>query len=231
MSHDPLLRAARALRETRDGVSAEAALTRARLLAHASLLRKRRRSATIALLPLAAAFVMSSAWAAVTGRLPGLAALWRSPRPTPTHSTPAGPPLPTPDEIEDVPPPIAAASDAPVASAPVASARRASSPSASSRAPAPAAADVEESIYADAHKAHFVARDPASALRGWDAYLAAYPNGRFALEARYNRALTLVRLGQVDGARAALLPFADGSNGGYRQQEARALLDALDAGP
>jgi hypothetical protein len=231
MSDDPLVRAACALRESCDGVSSEAAITRARLLARASLRRKRRRSAAIVLLPLAAAFVMSSAWAAVTGRIPGLAALWRGAPPTPTHPIIAGPRLPRHDETEDVTVPIASASDAPVAPAPVVPTRRTSESSPLRRAAASAAVDVEESLYADAHRAHFVGRDPASALRGWDAYLAAYPNGRFAIEARYNRALSLVRLGRVVDARTALLPFADGSNSGYRQQEARALLDALDGAP
>ena len=87
--------------------------------------------------------------------------------------------------------------------------------------------DGEGRLYAVAHKAHFVTRDPAQALRAWDAYLQAYPAGRFALEARYNRALTLVRLGQLDEARTALTPFANGEAGGYRQREARELLDAM----
>jgi hypothetical protein len=37
-------------------------------------------------------------------------------------------------------------------------------------------------------------------------------------------------LGRIDDARIALSPFADGRSGGYRQTQARALLDALDAG-
>jgi hypothetical protein len=82
-------------------------------------------------------------------------------------------------------------------------------------------------MYAAAHSAHFAVRDPAAALRGWDAYLATYPNGRFAQEARYNRAIALVRLGRATDARTALAPFADGTYGGYRQPEARALLEAL----
>jgi hypothetical protein len=60
--------------------------------------------------------------------------------------------------------------------------------------------------------------------RAWDAYLAAYPHGRFELEARYNRATTLLRIGRDDEARAALLPFAKGA---YRAREARLLLEAL----
>ncbi|MGH7438480.1 MAG: tetratricopeptide repeat protein, partial [Polyangiaceae bacterium] len=98
-------------------------------------------------------------------------------------------------------------------------------------APSPAAStdagDEDSRLYAVAHQAHFVARDPDVALRAWDAYLAAYPSGRFALEARFNRALTLVRLGRLDEARTALTPFASGEAGGYRQREARELLDAM----
>jgi hypothetical protein len=74
--------------------------------------------------------------------------------------------------------------------------------------------------------------EPGSARRlaAWDAYLATYPRGRFALEARHNRALSLFRLGRTVGGRAALAPFADGSLGGYREREARELDDAPSAG-
>lgn len=78
-----------------------------------------------------------------------------------------------------------------------------------------------------AHHAHFRDRDPAAALREWDAYLAMYPEGRFAVEARYNRAISLVRLGRRGEAREALAPFATGTYGGYRRAEAQGLLDAM----
>jgi hypothetical protein len=260
MSNDPLTRAASALRDSYDGASADAMVTRARMLARAALRRKRRRSVALVLLPLAAAFVMSSAWAAVTGRVPDLAALLRRALPTATRPI-LGRPASSRDSMEDVALPIASTPAVPVASTPVASAPQitpaasietaprypiapAGEPPVSARRALPsqqasrpsgqaadAATDGEESLYADAHRAHFVARDPVAALRGWNAYLRTYPDGRFALEARYNRALTLVRLGQVAEARAALAPFADGATGGYRQREARALLDALDGGP
>lgn len=108
-----------------------------------------------------------------------------------------------------------------------------SSSSQTAAAPLPSAAsggdtgDAESRLYAVAHKAHFVTRNPAQALRAWNAYLDAYPGGRFALEARYNRALTFIRLGQLDEARTALTPFANGEASGYRQREARELLDAM----
>ena len=57
------------------------------------------------------------------------------------------------------------------------------------------------------------------------------PEGPLVLEARYNRALCLVRLGRTAEARAALLPFADGTLAHYRQAEARALIRALGPAP
>ncbi len=77
------------------------------------------------------------------------------------------------------------------------------------------------------HRAHFVDGDPSSALRAWGAYLAAAPEGTFAPEAHYNRAVTLVRLGRLAEARQELEPFARGAYGGYRAREAAALLDAI----
>jgi TolA-binding protein len=123
----------------------------------------------------------------------------------------------------DLPPPV----PAPPRAAPAP--HRPAAP-ATTEAAATAAAQAEEDLYATAHRAHFVSHDPAAALAAWDAYLASYPRGRFALEARYNRALSLVRLGRTGEARVALAPFADGSLGGYRQREARELLDALNVG-
>src|SRR5690606_9995452 len=81
-----------------------------------------------------------------------------------------------------------------------ADARESAGTDAGARAPV----DPEEARYRAAHETHFVARDWSRALRAWDDYLAAYPKGRFAPEARYNRALALVRLGRRDEAREAL---------------------------
>ena len=82
-------------------------------------------------------------------------------------------------------------------------------------------------MYRKAHRAHFERRQPQAALAAWEAYLRAAPGGRFAVEARYNRALCLVRLGRNAAARDALAPFARGAFGGYRQAEARRLEEAL----
>lgn len=89
--------------------------------------------------------------------------------------------------------------------------------------------DPDLALYREAHRAHFVQRNWGAALAGWDRYLAAHPRGNFAVEARYNRALCLVRLGRHDAARQALAPFAAGAvGGGYRSAEASALLEALE---
>jgi hypothetical protein len=66
------------------------------------------------------------------------------------------------------------------------------------------------------------------ALAAWDAYLRIAPHGTLEPEARFNRALTLVRSGRARDARVALEPFAAGTFAGYRAREAQALIDALE---
>jgi len=87
-----------------------------------------------------------------------------------------------------------------------------------------------DALYEEAHFAHFVRKDYAAALRAWDRYLAIGP-ATFTPEARYNRAIALVRLGRRDEAAAALRPFAAGEYGGYRTREATDLLRMLGAPP
>jgi hypothetical protein len=86
-------------------------------------------------------------------------------------------------------------------------------------------------LYRAAHQLHFHGGAPAAALAAWDAYLAGQPTGRFAVEARYNRAIALVRLRRYPEAAAALAPFADGAVApkGYRQAEAQRLRQRLGA--
>lgn len=88
--------------------------------------------------------------------------------------------------------------------------------------------EVELSLYESAHHAHFVTKDYGTALTAWQEYLRLAPHGRFTVEANYNRALCLLRLGQTQAAREALEPFAKGVYGNYRQAEASALLGQLD---
>jgi hypothetical protein len=99
---------------------------------------------------------------------------------------------------------------------------------------APAASDETDAaglaLYRKAHRLHFVDHDYSASLAAWDEYLRAVPRGPLVVEARYNRAIALVRLGRDSEARTALEPFARGRvEGGYRQAEANALLDALDS--
>lgn len=87
-------------------------------------------------------------------------------------------------------------------------------------------------LYKSAHEKHFRERDYAGALAQWEVYLKQMPTGTFAVEAKYNRALCLVRLGRYAEARAALHEFAEGRVGaGYRRGEAARVIEALDRRP
>jgi hypothetical protein len=81
-------------------------------------------------------------------------------------------------------------------------------------------------LYIEAHRLHFGGA-PQRALEAWDAFLATQPSGTLRLEASFNRALVLARLGLRAEARAALEPFASGAHAGFRQAEARQLLQQL----
>lgn len=84
-------------------------------------------------------------------------------------------------------------------------------------------------LYNKAHALHFRERRYDQALYAWEEYLGLTPTPTFALEARYNRALCLLRLGHFEEARAALTPFAEGRYAnGYRRDEATRFIQALD---
>jgi len=238
MSKDLLGEATRALRETEPVSEFEARATRTRVMTGLHQTRVRRRTRWAFLLPIAASFVAVSAWGAASGqaratldrleRFVGLTA--RTPnRATGIARKSAAPPaLPAPSPEPAV---LAPSRDPePPSPAPIAGLQpQASQPS---NSPSASAARVERadpnlSLYRVAHAAHFIDRDPARALAAWDAYLSAAPNGEFAPEARYNRALSLVRLGRVTEAKSALEPFANGAYGAYRKAEASALLERI----
>lgn len=139
------------------------------------------------------------------------------------------------------PTPITAAPSANPATAPIAiealpvlaPARDAAAPA--TRLPQPASrpandADLELESYRAAHRTHFDGRDPAVSLEAWDRYLAEFPAGSFGSDARFNRALCLLRLGRHREARTALEPFAAAPRGSYRQREAASLLEGLGLG-
>jgi hypothetical protein len=168
-----------------------------------------RRHASL-LAALAVLLVASASWALATGRLHR----WLTP-PRVLHS--ALPPLELPAE------------EAPVIASSPTTATVHEAPPAPARPHVTAHAEPDR-LYARAHELHFHGGDPAAALAAWDAYLAAEPRGAFAVEARYNRALCLVRLGRLTDARGELEPFARGEIAprGYRQPDAAQLIERID---
>jgi hypothetical protein len=94
-------------------------------------------------------------------------------------------------------------------------------------APVPDAESADLVLFRRAQRLH-LNRDPR-ALAAWDDYLRVAGEAPLAPEARYNRALCLVRLGRRAEAKEALEPFANGAYGTYRKAEAKALITALGA--
>lgn len=222
MSEDLLKAATRALREETSESSGDGEFTRARVMASLHQGKVRRRTRLAFLLPLAACLAAGTAWGTATGRLPQAfralrEVVYSSVRPPPVEQPKPAPklaPLPTPEPA----PPPAPAEITPPEPEPIKPA-----PSTSSSA---AFRDTDGDLYRLAHEAHFVSHDYARALNAWEAYLKAAPRGRLSTEARYNRAICLLRLGRDAEARRALEPFADGKLG-YRQSEAQQLLQEL----
>jgi TolA-binding protein len=159
----------------------------------------------------------------------------------PVETSSAPPPEPlvvpaTPPPVEAIAQLAASASHARVAQSPAPTVVSAPPPpSPPSAAPGPAeiapppssAVPSEADVYARAHRLHFDGGNPRAALVAWDEYLARYPAGRFAPDARYNRAIDLLELKRTDEARIALQPFADGAFGGYHRDDARTLLKSI----
>jgi hypothetical protein len=244
MRLDEAIDALRALGDDRD----EAAASATRLRIRDSLARGhalRRHAATFSVL--AVLLVASGAWALTSGRV----ARWIAPaaqapavlpdvnepvvtRPAPhvTVSVPdvsepaVTPPAPRVTRVPDV---VAAPGVGPSVRV-VASAPHAAEPRATASHDADTGASEAEALYRAAHELHFHGDDVPAALAAWDAYLAASPHGAFAIEARYNRALCLVKLGRLDEARTALAPFAAGevAPAGYRRDEAARLIERID---
>lgn len=240
MSEDLLKAATRALRDETAEADADGQFTRARVMASLHQGKVRRRTRLAFLLPIAACLAAGTAWATATGRLPAAFRALRevmyeatNPRPPTPAAPPATKPAAPPPVAEERPPspppaePEAAAEEpsVPVPATPAPSARPAPSVSASA-----AFRDADGDLYRLAHDAHFKAHDYGRALGAWEAYLRAAPSGRLSTEARYNRAICLLRLGRDAEARQALEPFAAGKLG-YRQSEAQKLLEELSSVP
>jgi len=234
MSDDLLERATRALKETSEPSSDELRRTRMRVIETARSSQRRRARVVYVAFPIAAVLVATTAWAASTGRLDaairGARALFAPAEPTTVASAPppatpiaesAPPPRDEPVQppIEPPPPPVITPVNPP------------------RPPPAPKVVDAEVddastvdlTLYKQAHRLHFNEKSYAAALDAWDEYLRRSPAGAFVIEARYNRAICLVKLGRKAEARTALEPFAAGKIAdGYRREEASKLLEALD---
>lgn len=140
---------------------------------------------------------------------------------TPTASTPTHGvgerPRATRPRAQETPMPVSAEASA------------AASTEAKGEAPATQGPSRDLALYNKAHQLHFRERRYNDALFAWEEYLGLTPTPTFALEARYNRALCLLRLGHFEEARAALVPFAEGRYiNGYRRDEATRFIQALD---
>ncbi|MCA9611437.1 MAG: hypothetical protein H6721_08690 [Sandaracinus sp.] len=89
----------------------------------------------------------------------------------------------------------------------------------------PAELEARRVRFRDAHRLQY--GHPGVSLAAWDRFLHDFPGGPFADEARYYRALTLVRLGRRDEARAVLEAFAAGRYGNTHRGDARRVLERL----
>ncbi len=238
---DPLEVSTKALRESFDGSSAVSSFTRTRVLAMVRQNQQRRRSRWAFGIPVAAVLMGSAAFAAkgediralanraavFIGMAPsstGRPAVAPKPHPRPQSSHPV-------EEVPPISPRSTSAEPEPVAAEPEPVEVPHSVARQQATAPIPPPSDDpatvrEMELYGAAHHAHFVLHDATTALAAWNAYLAQVQDGRFTTEARYNRAMCLLRLGRTDEARAALSAFAQ-TPGGYRQQEAQQLVEKL----
>lgn len=237
MTDDLLKAATRALHDETADDGGDGRFTRARVMASLHQGKVKRRTRLAFILPIAACLAAGTAWGAATGRLPavfravgqlvGYTSKPSTPK-TEERRAPAAPKVTSVAEAQVPTPPlevpaehIAVAAPEPLKLGPAPSAKASAVPSSSA-----AFQDADGDLYRLAHEAHFTSHDYARALAGWNAYLQAAPGGRLATEARYNRAICLLRLGRDAEARQALEPFASGQLG-YRQHEARELLDEL----
>jgi hypothetical protein len=254
---DVLQRAAALLRATHDGQREGSGFTRARILSTLAERRRPRRGRWLVLAPLGTLLLVGSAWAQSTGNWPRVWQAVASvlsfakpasapPRGASAPRAPKGlsapPPPDVPPEVPAVPEAVAPEPAAPevtrspaVPSEPARPGPPKAARGAAKTAPQPVSAepppvDPELSQFRAAHELQVRAQGQAqrrAAIDAYAEYLRAYPHGRFVPEARYNSALDWIKLGDLGAARALLAPFAEGVYDGYRQQEARELLDAL----
>ena len=234
MSDERLDEAVRALRDETAGRPVPSELTRARIMGSVRDRQRRRVTWVTIAVPLAAVLAVGTALATASG---GFEQAWQRLMPSVERETelpePAAQPNPVPVAVEE--PPVVEEPDAGT-QPDEADEEEAHSEAVGSGGRGQTAATVAsrkpvdqdpQGVYRAAHRAHFEQRDYGAALTSYERYLSAAPSGRFALEASYNRALCLARLGRADQAVRALQPFAQGRFGSYRQREAASLIEAL----
>ena len=83
-------------------------------------------------------------------------------------------------------------------------------------------------LYERARQLQLSARDDVAAVAAWSEYLRLLPGGRYADEARYERAVALIRLGRDEEALPELKRFAAQPSGSFRRTEALRLLESLE---
>ena len=239
MSQEVVSRAAAVLRETtrqdgQDGQNDDDGKTGAETLKRVlgSMRRQRRRRRLVTLLAIQVGFggMALGAWAASTGRLaawmgygrrtPVSVAAPASTRALRPHAHRGPMVVPIDEPLGEPPVPAVSAQQA---AEPLRVRPAVAPPVAVSPAPRSTSRSAEE-IYREAHETHFTRRDFSAALVLWEEYLAVGGGARFSVEARFNRAIALIRLGRGADASRALQPFAEGDYGDYRRRDAQALL-------
>ncbi len=251
MSDDDLLsKMTSALADEYDGATAAPGATRARVVRTLAERKPRRKKWLAIGVPAFVLFGGSTAWAAATGNLPPVMQKVVSVligdvtvdekvavAPPPKRSGNWAPPAPAEEPAPAVEEPVAEEPEEEIEAS--AAVEEQTTPKALSvsqnpkpTSPASKQAEVPEDhtallTYQAAHRAHFQAGDCAGAARGYRKYLREQPAGTFALEAKYNLGVCLIRMGQNADAKRLLQPFADGAHGDYRKEKSQELIEAL----
>ena len=248
---EEMIRAARqAPQSPREGELA--ARTRSAVLAKARAKAKTRSRLVTFILPIAATFIATLAWAGATGRLTAIFGVGESePNRVPVVSTVQS--GKKNEKSASVNAPLASAStnveplpneepndnsqnnkeqtserpqDVPQVIASAVASTNVAAPVSASVSAKNTEDELSDQLYRQAHELHFRGGSPGAAVAAWDRYIATAPRGRFVMEAQYNRALALIRAGQRNAGLDALKPFASGRYGNYRKEEAKQLLEA-----